>query len=685
MIDLPSKLVPEPTRHDEFLLALRDRLRNEADTEVILAETAERLGRHLGVNRAGYGEFDEDCKLFIPRSHWIDGAVVSMEAPVPFALFGRGLTASHMRGETWIHESLEDAHVDDEARAIFHELGIVAAITIPLIKDGRLVSLLSVQQNSPRRWPDADVALVAELAERTWATLERARAEEARRQTEELLSAILRHAPIGIYVKDRAGRYELVNEEMARLMKHPVDQITGRTAQDLVDPEAAAKIAEADAAAFEARTPTVLEQNRPGQDRFEYSLSMRLPLEGKTGSGPQLAGFEVDISALKRTEAELERSREALYQSEKITALGSLLAGVSHELNNPLSIIVAQSELLQLEAMGSPAAERAGKIRRAAERSARIVQTFLAMARQKRPNRSRVDLNQVVSAALELNSYGLRANGITVRQDLATDLPQLVADPDQLHQVFTNLIVNAQQAMQEVAGGRQLTLASHKGERGETICVDVTDTGLGVPEDIRRRIFEPFFTTKAQDIGTGVGLSFSQGIVEAHHGRLELLEGVPGTTFRVTLPIGNADSVGIAGEESAATLVQADRQRSALVVDDEVGIAEALADLLAHDGYACRTVNSGDAAKMALRTGRFDLVVSDLRMPDIDGPALFNWLLRARPELIGTVAFSTGDTLSPTAAKFLRESGRPYMEKPFTLAAVRRLVAAVEDRQGKSR
>jgi DNA-binding NtrC family response regulator len=119
----------------------------------------------------------------------------------------------------------------------------------------------------------------------------------------------------------------------------------------------------------------------------------------------------------------------------------------------------------------------------------------------------------------------------------------------------------------------------------------------------------------------------------------------------------------------------------ALVVDDEAGIAEALADLLTLDGFECRTVQSGEAAKAALRTGRFDLIVSDLRMPDIDGPALFDWLRRARPELIGTVAFSTGDTLSATAAQFLRNSGRPYMEKPFTLAAVRRLVGAVETKQ----
>jgi CheY-like chemotaxis protein len=209
------------------------------------------------------------------------------------------------------------------------------------------------------------------------------------------------------------------------------------------------------------------------------------------------------------------------------------------------------------------------------------------------------------------------------------------------------------------------------------VLVEVADNGPGVPAEARRRVFEPFFTTKPQGEGTGVGLSFSLGLVEAHGGRLELLnDEEPGARFRITLPIGET---GLAPAEAAsAETPSKPALRRALVVDDEPEIADALVDFLSLEGFQCETANGGREAQGRLKDNSYDLVVSDLRMPEMDGPALYAWIKSERPELAARTVFATGDTLGATAAAFLAREGRPVMEKPFTPDSVRRLIDQLE-------
>ncbi|MFN3390051.1 MAG: sensor histidine kinase, partial [Allosphingosinicella sp.] len=174
-------------------------------------------------------------------------------------------------------------------------------------------------------------------------------------------------------------------------------------------------------------------------------------------------------------------------------------------------------------------AAREKKIRNAAERCARIVQTFLAMARQREPERQALDLNELIEAALELTGYGLRAAGVRVVRDLDPSLPRLVGDASQLHQLFANLIVNAQHALEGHDGPRELRVATEFRD-GEVRAV-IGDSGPGIPDAIRDRVFEPFFTTKPVGAGTGLGLSFAYGVAHAHGGELELLDARPGTHF----------------------------------------------------------------------------------------------------------------------------------------------------------
>jgi len=228
------------------------------------------------------------------------------------------------------------------------------------------------------------------------------------------------------------------------------------------------------------------------------------------------------VAALRQARAsaaELQRQREALLQAEKMAAFGSLLAGVAHELNNPLSIVLAGALLLQEEAEEAAApglARGAERIRVAAERCARVVRSFLAMARQQEARRRPVVVAAMVDAALELLAYGLRSDGIEVAREIPADLPAVLGDPDQLHQILANLITNARQALEDNPGPRRLRIAARVA--GGAVEVSVADNGPGVPAEIRARIFDPFFTTKPAGVGTGIGLAVSRGIAEAHGG-----------------------------------------------------------------------------------------------------------------------------------------------------------------------
>jgi PAS domain S-box-containing protein len=491
--------------------------------------------------------------------------------------------------------------------------------------------------------------------------------ERARRDSEERLAAFLRHAPVGMYLKGPDGRYRMVNPEMTRVVGRPEQEIVGRSADELFSPDEAAMIGRHDAEIRATLQPKAVEEFLDDRDRYAWSLVMRFPVIGPDGIS--IAGFDIDISEQKRAEAELQRSRDALHQAEKLAAMGSLLAGVSHELNNPLAAVIGQAIMLEEDLAGQPHAARAAKIRSAAERCGRIVQTFLAMARQRPANRTPLCLNDVLANALELTEYSLRSTGIRVERRLDPDLPLIIGDADQLHQAVVNLIINAQQALDGVEGDRRLTVQSEAD--GDGVHLHLADNGPGVPRELQGRIFEPFFTTKPTGAGTGIGLSFALGIVEAHQGRISLMPSDRGAHFRLSFPIASSQ-VTRDGE-----LIPAPSGSSlhVLVVDDEADVAETLCDLLKRDGYLAELALSAADARAAMATRQFDILLTDLKMPGEDGAALFRWLETAQPALAQRTIFVTGDTLGGSVEEFLHMAKRPTLEKPFTRASVRAVLA----------
>ena len=387
---------------------------------------------------------------------------------------------------------------------------------------------------------------------------------------------------------------------------------------------------------------------------------------------PHVLTIARDITDKKRSAEELARQRDTLHQREKLAALGSLLAGVSHELNNPLSVVVARAVLL--EEQGDPATRTAAlKIRTAAERCSRIVRMFLAMARQQQPERGPVAVNEVVAAALDITAYAMRTSSIDVALDLAADVPPIHADADQLHQVLLNLLINAQQALQERPAPRRITVASRFDARAQVVRITVADNGPGIAPDVRARVFEPYFTTKSNGTGLGVGLAVSLGIVEAHGGTLTVdCPDGGGAVFCVALPAGAARGPEMKLDTSSAASAVS---RSILVVDDEAEIRETLNEILAGARHRVVSVASGREALQRMATEHFDVILTDIRMADVDGRALYGEIQRHWPAQATRVVFVTGDTLASDLREFVSASGRPVIEKPFLPSEVRRIVA----------
>jgi PAS domain S-box-containing protein len=399
---------------------------------------------------------------------------------------------------------------------------------------------------------------------------------------------------------------------------------------------------------------------------------LRVTRFDETAGGRVVIAHE-DISEIKRAEDVLRHQQEALHQSEKLAALSGLLASVAHELNNPLAALMVQSDLLREQATESDLTEMVTEIHQSAVRCERIVRNFLTLARPNTPERTRVQLNDVIQEALQLLRYTLQLDEIDVIQRLADDLPVLWGDPHQLHQVVVNLLTNAHQALRETPPPHQIILTTEYDAAQQAVRLEVLDTGPGIPLALQARIFEPFFTTKPAGVGTGLGLPLCQSIIAGHEGTLRL-ESLPGhgARFVVTLPVAvEPHPEPAVPEPLPSTLVTG---KAILVIDDEVGTAKALVRLFHRDGHSVDTAADGHLALAQLQKQPYDLILCDLRMPKLDGPGLYRTLAQDQPQLLPRFIFVTGDTLSPAAKTFLEESHAPYLVKPFHAEEVRRIV-----------
>jgi signal transduction histidine kinase/ActR/RegA family two-component response regulator len=407
---------------------------------------------------------------------------------------------------------------------------------------------------------------------------------------------------------------------------------------------------------------------RPDGSHFPCLISARL-IDYR--GDEVIVSSTVDVSkeiALRKT---LSEQREQIFLAEKMSALGELLAGVAHELNNPLSVVVGHSLMMREEASDPEVLRRIEKISDAAERCAKIVKSFLAMARQQPVRLAPVDMRETIATAAEVLEQSADSLARMIVIDLPDRFPPVQGDAQQISQVIYNLVTNAHQAIRESGTGDKIRITARHDPEADVVEFRVSDNGPGVPKEIRSRIFDPLFTTKEVGKGTGIGLAFCHRVITAHAGEIRLLPGDGGATFAVRLPVARA-SAQAHGETPDATTGGV--RGRALVVDDEPEVAELIREILAREGFAVDSAASGEDALSLVRAHTYTAIFTDLNMPGIGGRGFHDAVAREMPEVAARIAFVTGDTMSPQVRAFLDVSRRRYIEKPIAPRELRDLV-----------
>jgi len=421
-------------------------------------------------------------------------------------------------------------------------------------------------------------------------------------------------------------------------------------------------------------------------------FSRRIEAFSNDECGELAEAFNRMTSSLQSSRAELERAmqqvrttQEQLVQSEKLSAVGQFVAGVAHELNNPLTAVVGFSELLQSMPGDAKTHEHLDRIAKSAHRCHKIVHSLLSFARQHPPERKLVDLHVIIEEVFEIMAYDLRTSDVTIVREFAPELPRVMADAHQLQQIFVNILGNARQAMEAFQREGRITVRTRR--MGGMVTVEFQDNGPGIKPEHLARIFDPFFTTKPVGKGTGLGLSLCYGLMQEHGGKISARSDPgQGAAFVIELPVAQqapAPALLFARGGSAAPFAaegKAPSGKAILVIDDEAWILELAAELLRREGHAVETAQGGQQALERLGRQRFDVIVSDWKMPGLNGVRLYEHLRATDAAAAQRVLFMTGDTVSDAFQEFLRTNQLTCLAKPFATgefrAAVARMVRA---------
>ncbi|HYK10625.1 MAG TPA: ATP-binding protein [Gemmatimonadales bacterium] len=531
-------------------------------------------------------------------------------------------------------------------------------IGAPLLAVGRAIGAVSIGSDKPQAFGEPELAYVKVVCAKAAIALANARLVEllsvGKREWELTADSISQ----AICIVDGQGIVRRANRVFADLIQVPVTALPGRAWLSLVPP------------AWADVVSRVLEH--PGAAAIEIRTGDRVFAVGAT----RMAGADIGTAVLLFDDTtDRHHLQDQLIQSEKMSAMGQLIAGVAHDLNNPLASVVGFSDFLAEAGEIPPAlAEPLQVIRQEAERAATIVRNLLSFARKQEGERQSQSIRPLLESTLALLRNQLMALKVEAALEIEPGIPPIGVNANQIKQVFVNLIVNAAQAIASTKrpGGGHIWITARRWLDG--CSVSIADDGPGIPEDLTQRVFEPFFTTKPEGQGTGLGLSISQGIVKEHGGRITL-DSAPnqGATFTVELP-----GSGLARTSGVQHMVGAiDEPLRVLVVDDEPHILHYMRATLEAWGHSVEVASDGSDAVDRAIAAPFDVIVCDLRMPRLGGREMYEELAEQHPEVADRVIFATGDTVRGDTLAFLESLGRPFLHKPFTLAELRTVLGGV--------
>ncbi len=358
-----------------------------------------------------------------------------------------------------------------------------------------------------------------------------------------------------------------------------------------------------------------------------------------------------------------------LMQTERLAAVGQLAAGAAHEINNPLAIINARAQLLQINEEDPKKQGQLKQITDQIERISSILTNLMDFARPAPPQVQDVFLPDILDKVSQLLEPALKRSSIDLSKDYAQDLPRIKADPNQLEQIIMNLLINAQQAMEEKGG----TLSLHLGtdQTSQYVLIQIKDQGVGIPDRDLKRIFDPFFSTKDPGKGTGLGLSTSLSIVENHYGKLDL-QSTPGagTTVTIQLPV-NLENLRPQAEQYQLQSSKQDRQLDKpriLIVDDEKHIQDLLSEALSAENMEAVCADNGQQALEKLQADWFDLMLLDMRMPVLDGLSLIKAVREKQMDL--PILVITGLASHEEIQEALGKGVSKCIKKPFHIKSL---------------
>ena len=373
--------------------------------------------------------------------------------------------------------------------------------------------------------------------------------------------------------------------------------------------------------------------------------------------------LESTVETLKTTQAQL-------IQSEKLSGIGEFVAGVAHELNNPLTSVMGFSELLQMEETNPQQKRQLEMVHKSALRCQKIVQSLLSFARRHQPERKLICVNGLIEAVVEILAYQMRTSNIEVIIQLDPKLPQAMVDQHQIQQVFLNIVNNARQAIEEHRPKGSVLIST--GVAGRNVRIVIRDDGPGIREENLSKLFDPFFTTKEVGKGTGLGLSLCYGIVRDHGGTIQVRSTYgEGAVFIIELPIAT-DTEHKSKPTTAHTVFASKKHlsgngRNVLVIDDEEPILQMVSEVLSRSGYQVDVASDGESALKQLSDRRYDLAICDWKMPGLNGRQVYEHIRTTDLGLSERFIFMTGDVINDRIQDFLKQEKKFCLSKPFSI------------------